>query len=247
MCKVILIASGKGGVGKTTLTAGLSTSLAAIGFKVLCVDGDMGLGNLDIALGLSDRSALDFLDVIRGDNSLASALIRHSKFNELCLLNAPLTYSEDITEGSFSSFISEAAAGFDYCFIDCAAGLGTSFTIACRAAMRGIIVCTPDAASLRDAAKTARFAEEMGVADIKLVVNRVRPWLIKSKDAPNIDDSMDETGLMLLGVVPEDERVITSQNHSETLIMNSSDGAARAYLNIARRLAGDNVPIMKKL
>jgi len=240
----IFVASGKGGVGKTSLVAGIGSCLAAMGLRVLCIDADFGLGNLDILFGLTDKTALDLGDVLRGHAGLMEAAVRHSEIEGLYLLNAPLRM-DGIEERSFVALERFAAREFDYCFVDCSAGIGRGLEMAARGADMGIIVASPDFTSLRDAERAARICEDVGHKglELKLVINRVRPKLMATGDMPNIDDAMDATGLPLLGVVPEDERVIASSNRSEPLVLNHADGASAAYLRIARRLTGARVAL----
>lgn len=240
----IAVASGKGGVGKTSVVAGLAACLAAMGKNVLCIDADIGLRNLDIVLGLSDKTALDFGDVLRGDTPLDRALVTHPMLKSLKLLNAPYSLP-DAADANFPDLIADARERFDYILIDCAAGLGRSLRMAAGAADRAILVTTPDATSLRDAARTASVFEEAGVSSVGLVVNRIRPKLVSRQEVPNVDDAMDVTGVPLLGIVPEDENVITSTNQAQPLILRSAEGAALAYYNIARRLTGAQIPLMK--
>lgn len=244
MGETIAVASGKGGVGKTSIVAGLATCLAVMGKRVLCIDSDIGLRNLDIVLGLSDKTSLDFADVLRGDCTLDRATVSHGEVRNLFLLNAPLSLP-DTDDTKFSSITGEANKIYDYVFIDCAAGLGRSLRMSAIAADRAIVVTTPDMTSLRDGARTAEIFEEYSVKKIGLVVNRVRLRLLTKENSPNIDDAMDTVGIPLLGIVPEDERVITSPKYTKPLIMRAADGAALAYYNIARRLTGESVPLMK--
>lgn len=239
----IAVASGKGGVGKTSLVAGVSACLSVLDKKVLCVDADIGLRNLDIVLGLSDRTALDFGDVMRGNTSLERAVVNHPEIENLYLLNAPLYF--DPEDMNFEKLMTEASELFDFCIIDCPAGLGDTVQAIASAVNNAILVTTPDTTSLRDVGRSALLLDELGVKNVRLVVNRVRPRLVAREDAPNIDDAMDIAGIPLLGIVPEDERVISSSNHARSVIFNSSDGAALAYYNIARRILGEPVPVMK--
>lgn len=244
MGMVFAVASGKGGVGKTSVVAGIGACLAALGRRTLCIDADVGLRNLDIVLGLSDKTAMDFGDVLRGDYPLEKALVEHEGIPNLVLLNAPLDLTPKEVSG-FPALVRTAAQDFDFCLIDCPAGLGQMFRAAAEVCDQALIVTTPDLTSLRDASRAVASLEDFGVRRTFLVVNRVRPGLLKKQAAPNIDDAMDTTGISLIGVIPEDERVIASQNHAQSIIFGPARGAALAYYNIARRLLGERVPLMK--
>jgi len=244
MGEVIAVASGKGGVGKTSVVAGLSSCLAAMGYKILAVDADIGLRNLDIVLGMSDKTALDFGDILAGRAPFEKTVVSHSEIDNLYLLNAPNTMP-DVEDRQFIEMIRSAKNKFNYCFIDCPAGLGRSMRMAAASADRAIVVATPDTTSLRDAARTVELFEQSGISRIGLVVNRVRHRLVEKEETPNIDDAIDVAGVPLLGIIPEDERVITSANHEKPIIMRASDGAALAYYNIARRVIGQQIPLMK--
>jgi septum site-determining protein MinD len=244
MGESIAVGSGKGGVGKTSVVAGISTCLAAMGYKVLAVDADIGLRNLDIVLGLSDMTALDFGDVLRGDSTLEKAIVSHRDTENLFLLNAPYTLDESL-DAEFDRMIRNAQEFFDYCIIDCAAGLGRSLRMAATAADRVLVVTTLDKTSLRDSALAAERAASLGASKVELVVNRVRPRITAKASSPNVDDAIDIVRAQLIGVIPEDDRVIISANREIPLITQTSNGAALAYYNIARRITNQQVPLMK--
>ncbi len=242
----IVVASGKGGVGKTSVVAGVSSCLAALGNRVLCIDADFGLRNLDIVLGLSDRTVLDLEDVLNGSVSLEEAVVEHEEIPGLFLLNAPLSAGGMPVSGEpFAALIKEAEERYDYILVDCAAGLGNSLRMAAGACEYGIVVSTTDLTSLRDAARTGELMLGLGVRELRLVVNRVRRRLIDTEGAPNIDDAIDATGIRLIGIVPEDENVMIYANRSRPIILHTYSGAARAYLNISKRITGEKVPVMK--
>ncbi|NLM61875.1 MAG: AAA family ATPase [Clostridiales bacterium] len=244
MGETIAVGSGKGGVGKTSIVAGVATCLAAMGYKVLAVDADIGLRNLDILLGMSDTTALDFGDVLRGDTELEKAIVRCGDLENLHLLNAPYTLEESY-DAAFEGMMERAKKLYDFCFVDCAAGLGRSLKMAASAAGRAIVVTTLDKTSLRDAARAVERFDFYGVGEIGLIVNRVRPRLAARAQSPNIDDAIDVSRAQLLGIVPEDERVIISANLERPIILDNCNGAALAYYNIARRLIGEFVPLMR--
>lgn len=246
MGRVYIVASGKGGTGKTTVCAGVSCALAALGKKVLVVDADAGLKNLDIALGMSDRAVMSFADVLAGRASLISAAAAHPSFSRLFLLTAPAGAS--ITESELSLIpvlLSEARRVYDFVFIDCPAGIGGMIPFFSKSSDSGIVVCTPDAASLRGAERMVSELSLFGLDDLRLVINRIRPALIRRKGAFNLDDVIDSVRAPLVGIIPEDERVIISSNTGQAVLPDRHNGAAQAYSNIAKRLCGASVPLMK--
>lgn len=245
--KVILIASGKGGTGKTSFTAGVSVALALEGRKVLAIDADIGLRNLDISLGMSERLVFSFLDVLNEVVSLEKAVVSHPRFSSLSVLTAPFSVNHLEFDKIKLSKLSEEAEklGFDYLLIDASAGIGDSVEIFANIATQAVIVATPDNSSIRGAEVTARQLERLNIPRIRLVVNRIRPKLITSGMAYNIDDTMDITGLSLLGIIPEDIDVIRCGNCGHSIIDKKQKGAAAAYKNIAKRLEGHRLSLMK--
>lgn len=243
--EVILTASGKGGTGKTSFTAAVGAALAEGGKKVLAVDGDCGLRNLDLVLGMSDRLVFSFADVILRDVALAGAATAHPAYTGLYLLTAPPVFPE-LPEGGLASLAEQAKAeGFDYLLIDGPAGLPPELAAYAAIAHRGVVITQPDPASIRGAETVARRLEEYGLADDMLVVNRIRTRLIRFGLASNMDDAMDAAGLPLLGMVPEDEDVLACAGSGKSIIALKKRGAARAYRNIARRLCGEHIPLMR--
>lgn len=244
MGQVIAITSGKGGTGKTTLCAGIGACLAAEGRRVLCIDADMGLRNLDISLGMAELAPISFADVLAGRYSLSEAT-RHPELPRLHLLTAPAAERpETIRFQDFEALLELVRQHYDFCLIDSPAGIGDGFQFATLYADRILIVATPDPASLRDAAGTADRLRLMGKQDLKLVVNRVTPALFRSLRW-TIDDMMDQIGLPLLGIVPEDERVVLAAAENLPLILYTDLGASLGCLHIARRLQGRKVPLLK--
>ena len=244
MGTVIVVTSGKGGTGKTSLTGGVASCLAALGQKVLCIDLDIGLRNLDISLGMTDRALMDFTDVVEGRCTLERAAVEHPVIRGLYLLTAPVRPTPDaLDEEKMKAMLLQARAQFDYILIDSPAGLGSGFRLAVCGADRAVVVSTNDSSALRDAQRTV---VELGrrLDTIHLVMNRIQPKLLR-RLRTTIDDAMDAAGLPLLGVVPEDSQVILAANTGEPLILFSRKGAALAYLNIAKRLMGQQVPLMK--
>jgi septum site-determining protein MinD len=248
MGTAIVVTSGKGGTGKTTVTAGVASCLAALGKKTVAVDADIGLRNLDIVIGRSDRVIMDFYDVMETRCSLADAIVSHPAVENLSILAAPVTASpQDIDPSGFNELIIRLKEEYDYCFIDCAAGLDTSFKLATGAADSAIVVSNTELLSLRDAARVSALLFEAGIEDVKLVVNRVRPYMVEHNEASNIDEAMDMTGLPLLGIVPEDETVIACANHASLVILQGRTEAGQGFLDIARRICGETVSLQKKI
>ena len=244
MSTAIVITSGKGGTGKTSLTGGLASCLAALGSRVLCIDMDIGLRNLDLTLGLSDRALMDFTDVLEGRCSLARAAVAHPVIQGLSLITAPVSLpTQPLSREAMVQLVRQAKDEYDFVLMDSPAGLGEGFRLACCAADRAIVVTTNDASALRDAQRTVLLLRPH-LPKIHLVVNRVQPKLMRRLHT-TIDDAMDAAGLPLLGVVPEDPQVMLCANLGQPLILRSSRGAAIAYLNIAKRLLGQRAPLMK--
>lgn len=242
MGTVIAITSGKGGTGKTSITGGVAASLALAGRRVLCIDMDIGLRNLDISLGLSDRALMDFSDTALGRCPLARAAVEHPDLPGLALLSAPMAMPEGLTPEAVRAMLREAGASYDYILIDSPAGLGAGFQLAACGADRALVIATNDASSLRDAQRTA--AELDHLKTIHLIMNRVQTKLLR-KLRTTIDDAMNAAGLPLIGVVPEDPQVMLCANLGRPLTTRGRRGAALACWNIAQRLEGHRVPIMR--
>ena len=242
----IAVVSGKGGTGKTSFTAGVSTALAMSGKRVLCLDCDIGLRNLDLALGLSDRALMDFSDVAQGRCSLEAAVVEHPRVSGLYLLTAPVrSRGRQVTEEEMALLLKEVRRQFDFCLLDAPAGLGSGFLLATAAADRAIVVTNTDPSSLRDAQHTVMELERFGTGRLHLVVNRVRRKLLRSMHA-TIDDAIDKAGLPLIGVVPEDDALLLNLNLGTPLLLGAaSSPAATAYRNIARRLQGEKPPLLR--
>ncbi len=244
MSTVIAVTSGKGGTGKTSLVGAVGSCLAALGHPTLCIDMDVGLRNLDLTLGLSDRALMDFTDVLQGRCTLEKAVVEHPDIQGLFLLTAPLTLPQGVREEDMKAMLAEARESYEYILLDSPAGLGACFQLAVCGCDRAIVVSTTDASALRDAQRTVGELGEYGVDRVHLVVNRVQPKLLKKLHA-TIDDAMDAAGLPLLGVVPEDSQVTLAANQGVPLILRSNRGAAIGYRNISLRLDGRRVPVMK--
>lgn len=242
MGEIIAVLSGKGGTGKTSITAGLSTALAKEGKRCLCVDCDVGLRNLDIPLGLADAAALSFLEVCQGDCTLEQ-LTAHPLFETLFFLTAPMNRSaEEIDPDAFGDMIRAAREKFDYVFLDAPAGVDAGFRLAAAKADRVLVVTGSDPAAVRDAGRTGQVLELMGKDNVRLIVNRVNPKLVSNMDL-TVDDVMDNAGLPLLGIVPEDPNVTLSAAFGKPLLTYTKKGAAAACRRIAKRIQGMPVKI----
>lgn len=241
MGTAIMITSGKGGTGKTSLTAGAASCLAALGRRVLCIDLDIGLRNLDLVLGMSDRAVMDFSDVMDYRCSLLSAAVEQPEIKGLYLLTAPMT-AAGLDPERFRALVDDAKDCFDFVFMDSPAGLGEGFQLAMAAADRAIVVSAVDPAALRDAQRAVAELHEL--PKLHLVMNRVQPKLIR-KLRTSIDNAMDAAGLPLLGVVPEDPAVTMAAAAGVPLVLTTYRGAAPAYLNISRRILGQRVPLLR--
>ena len=248
MTKIIIIASGKGGTGKTSLAAGVGAALARREQKVLVIDGDSGLRNLDIVLGMSDRVVFSFADVASGMIPLMEAAAKHPSMEQLFLLTAP---AEPLQSGALTAegmqLLARQAneAGFDYILIDGPAGLAEEFHAFAAVASEAIVITCGGEGSLRGAERMARVLEDDGVPNVRLVVNRIRRRLIRRGAIGTVDDAMDATGLCLLGIVPEDEEVSVSAGKGVPIASEKARSAAHAYRNIARRLDGEDTPLMR--
>ncbi len=244
MGEVITFTSGKGGTGKTTICAAVGTCLAADGYRVLCIDGDVGLRNLDISLGMAEELALSFTDVLAGRYRLDEAT-PHPEISGLQLLTAPVTErTEDIDHAAFGGMLLQARQRYDYCLIDAPAGLGKGFSLATDFADRIVMVSTPDPASMRDAAAAADQLTLGGKKNIRLVVNRITRRMFRQMGL-TVDDLMDGAGLPLLGIVPEDANVVLSAAGNRPLILFTEHNAAVACLHIARRLEGKKASLLR--
>lgn len=242
MGTVITITSGKGGTGKTSITGGVAAWLALMGRTVLCIDMDIGLRNLDISLGLNDQALMDFSDVALGRCPLARAAVEHPTLKGLWLLTSPMSLPPSLTPEKVRALLDTARTMYDYILIDSPAGLGAGFRLAVCGTDRALVVSTSDASSLRDAQRAVAELEHLKT--VHLVMNRIQVKLLRKLRA-TIDDAMDAAGLPLIGVVPEDPQVILCANLGLPLTTRGPKGAALACRNIAWRLEGDHIPIMR--
>lgn len=245
MGEVIVITSGKGGVGKTTTTANIGTGLAALGYKVVLVDTDIGLRNLDVVLGLENRIVYDIVDVTNGNCRLKQALIKDKRFDGLHLLPAAQTKDKTaVNPDQMRELCTDLKKEFDYVIMDCPAGIEQGFKNAIAGAERAIVVTTPEVSAVRDADRIIGLLEAAELHEPKLIVNRLRPAMVKKGDMMSIEDIIDILAINLLGVVPEDEMIVVTTNKGEPAVLDSKSRAGEAYRNIARRITGEDVSLM---
>jgi septum site-determining protein MinD len=245
MQNVIVVTSGKGGVGKTTTVANLGSGLAHRGKKVVLIDTDIGLRNLDVVLGLENRIVYDLVDVVEGTCRLKQALIKDKRFDGLYLLPAAQTRDKlAVNPEQMVKLVAELEDEFDYILIDCPAGIEQGFKNAVAGAKSAIVVTVPEVSAVRDADRIIGLLSAAGIDDARLLVNRMRPDMVRRGDMLGLDDTLDILGIDLIGVVPEDEKIIRSTNMGEPIVLMDKSLAGRAYRNIVRRIMGENVPLM---
>lgn len=243
MCEVIVITSGKGGVGKTTTTANLGSGLASLGKKVVMIDTDIGLRNLDVVMGLENRIVYNLVDVVEGVCRIKQALIKDKRYNSLYLLPTAQTRDKSaVNEHQMIKLISYLRPQFDYIFLDCPAGIEQGFKNAVVGADRAIIVTTPEVSAIRDADRIIGLLESHELKKMDLILNRVRPDLVKRGDMMSPSDVVDILGVPLIGIIPDDEQVVISTNQGEPLVETMSV-AGRAYRNISLRITGEDIPL----
>ncbi len=247
MGKVIVITSGKGGVGKTTVTANLGTALSLMGKRVLLIDTDTGLRNLDMAMGMENEALYDVIDLIEGNVDLDEALIEHPTFKSLYMLPASQTREkEELSKEGFYEVIDKLKKRFDYIFIDCPAGIEYGFKCAIYPADEAIIVTNPDRTAIRDADKVASIIEEeeTDIKDTHLLINRLIPELADKGKVAGATETLLTVSVKLLGIIPEDPRVLINAYNSELSVTDKKSQAGKAYRNIAKRLEGENVKLL---
>lgn len=245
MGEVIVITSGKGGVGKTTTAANIGAGLAAAEQKVVLVDTDIGLRNLDVVMGLENRIVYDLIDVTSGNCRLKQALIKDKRFPNLFLLPAAQTKDKTaVTPEQMKTLTDELKTEFDYAVIDCPAGIEQGFRNAIAGADRAIVVCTPEVSAVRDADRIIGLLEASELRNPKLIINRIRPLMVKRGDMMDITDILDILAIDLIGVIPEDESIVISTNRGEPAVTDNSSKAGEAYRRITRRIKGEEVPLM---
>jgi len=243
--QVVTITSGKGGVGKTTATANLAVALAAEGSKVVCIDGDIGLRNLDVILGLENRIVYDIVDVIEGRCRLKQAMIRDKKLPNLYLIPAAQTRDKNaVSPSDMNRLIKDLRPDFDFVLIDSPAGIERGFRNAIAAADRVLVVTNPEVSAVRDADRVIGILEAEDKGPGALIINRLNPILVKKNDMLSADDVLDLLAVELIGIVPEDENVIISSNRGAPVASDPKSKAGQAFRNIAKRLKGETVPFL---
>lgn len=245
MGEVIVVTSGKGGVGKTTTSANIGTGLAALGHKVAMLDTDIGLRNLDVVMGLENRIVYDIVDVVRENCRLKQAMIKDKRFENLYLLPAAQTKDKTaVNEDQMRDLCAKLKDEFDYIIIDCPAGIEHGFKSAIAGAEQAIVVTTPEVSAVRDADRIIGLLEAAGLKSPKLVVNRIRTKMVKTGDMMSVEDMLDILAIDLLGIVPDDDSIVISTNKGEPAVLDDKSKAGQAYRNIAARITGKEVPLM---
>ncbi|PKL02004.1 MAG: septum site-determining protein MinD [Synergistetes bacterium HGW-Synergistetes-2] len=244
--RVIVITSGKGGVGKTTTTSNLSVALARGGHRVVAVDADIGLRNLDVVMGLENRVVYNFIDVLEGNCRLNQALVRDKRVDNLFLLPAAQTRTKDaVSSEQMEELCNLLRQEFEYILIDSPAGIESGFRNAAVGADEALVIATPEVPAVRDADRIIGLLESMGKAPIRLIVNRLRAQMVRDGEMLDVSDVLDILAIELIGVVPEDDSVVKSANRGEPLTFSDVSPAALAFQRIAMRLTGKDVPFPK--
>src|SRR4028118_714063 len=246
MSRIIVITSGKGGVGKSTVTANLGMAIARLGHTVALVDADFGLRNLDLLLGLENRVVYTALEVLAGQCRLEQALVKDKRQEGVVLLPAAQSRSkESVSPDQMKKLVGALTQKYDYVVIDSPAGIEMGFQNAIAAAQEALIVTTPEIAAVRDADRVVGLLEAQGIKRIHLIVNRLKPGMVQAEQMMSVQDVQELLAIPLIGVVPDDERVIVSSNRGEPLVLAENPSlAATAFENIARRLEGEKIPFL---
>lgn len=247
MSEVIVVTSGKGGVGKTTVSANIGTGLAIAGKKVVLLDADIGLRNLDVVMGLENRVIYDLVNVIEGTCRLKQALVRDKRYEGLYLLPAAQTRDKSAVnpEQMQKLCASILEEGFDYVIIDCPAGIEQGFKNAIAGANKAIVVTTPEISAVRDADRIIGMLEANGLMNSKLILNRIRVDMVARNEMMSLEDVEEILAIDTLGIIPDDESIVISTNKGEPAVTNTDSLAGEAYQNIVKRILGENVPLME--
>jgi septum site-determining protein MinD len=243
MGQVLVVTSGKGGVGKTTTTASLGAALALKGKKTLVVDADIGLRNLDVILGLENRIVFNLVDVAKGACKPSQAVIKSKKSNNLFLLPASQTDDKDVvSEDEVREVLEKYKAEFDYILVDSPAGIEQGFKNACAGADRALIVTTPEVSAIRDADRVIGLLSARGI-EASMILNRVDFGMVKRGDMLSVEDVQDILGIDLIGVIERDESIIVAANCGEPVVYNNKSKAGMAFTDIASRICGEQIPV----
>ncbi len=246
MGEVIVITSGKGGVGKTTTTANIGAGLVNLGNKVAVIDADIGLRNLDVVLGLENRIVYDIVDVVTKQCKLKQALIKDKKFDGLYLLPAAQTKDKDaVNTEQMVELCNELRELYDYVLIDCPAGIEQGFKNAIAGADRAIVVTTPEVSAVRDADRIIGLLEASEISNPKLIINRIRLDLVRRGEMMDIEDVKDILAVDIIGVVPDDENIVISTNKGIPTVSDQNSFSGEAFRNISLRITGEDVPLME--
>ncbi|MBQ7724381.1 MAG: septum site-determining protein MinD [Lachnospiraceae bacterium] len=244
MAEVIVVTSGKGGVGKTTTTANLGTGLAKLNKKVVLVDTDIGLRNLDVVLGLENRIVYNLVDVVDGNCKISQALIKDKKVDGLYLLPAAQTRDKDaVTPDQMKTLVEDLRKDFDYIILDCPAGIEQGFKNAIAAADRALVVTTPEVSAVRDADRIIGLLEANEIKNIRLIVNRLNIDMVKHGNMMTAEDVVEVLSVDLIGVVPYDEKIVVSTN-TGTPLAGDDTLVGQSYMNISKRIMGEDVPFL---
>ncbi len=245
MSEVIVVTSGKGGVGKTTTSANVGTALTLAGKKVVLVDADIGLRNLDVVMGLENRIVYDLVDVVEGRCRLKQALIKDKRFEGLFLLPAAQTRDKNaVSPEQMKKLCDALKEDFEYILLDCPAGIEQGFKNAIAGADRALVVTTPEVSAVRDADRIIGLLESHGVSKIQLIINRVRMNMVKRGDMMAMEDVVEILAIDLIGVVPDDETIVVTTNKGEPAVIEGSSLASKAFKNIADRVQGIECPFL---
>lgn len=244
MSEVIVVTSGKGGVGKTTTSANVGTGLAKLNKKVVLIDTDIGLRNLDVVMGLENRIVYNLVDVVEGNCRIKQALIKDKRYPNLYLLPSAQTRDKtSVSPDQMKKLIDELREEFDYIILDCPAGIEQGFKNAIAGADRALVVTTPEVSAIRDADRIIGLLEANEIKRTDLIVNRIRMDMVKKGDMMSLDDVVDILSINLIGAVPDDEDIVISTNNGEPLV-GSDALAGKAYMNICKRILGEEVPLL---
>ncbi len=244
MSEVIVITSGKGGVGKTTTTANIGTGLALLGYRVVLIDTDIGLRNLDVVMGLENRIIYNLVDVVEGNCRMKQALIKDKRYPDLYLLPSAQTRDKtSVNPGQMQKLTNDLREDFDYILLDCPAGIERGFQNAIAGADRAVVLTTPEVSAIRDADRIIGLLEAAQMQQIDLVVNRIRMDMVRRGDMMSVDDVADILAIPVIGAVPDDENIVVSTNQGEPLV-DTDCISGQAFFNICKRIIGEDIPLM---